>query len=153
MEHTSGPLLPPGAASRLWGGCPAGTRCWSASTPAAPTRTMRPSRCAALLCCAVLRCVVLCRKTLRFVAVGCSTHPPLPRRSQFGTGRAQLAALPRPLPVLPLQRVTVARSGFTNAQGTFEDFDQGGAGRKKETAEETAARLKREAREAREGVK
>ncbi|GAB4816059.1 hypothetical protein N2152v2_003105 [Parachlorella kessleri] len=49
----------------------------------------------------------------------------------------------------PYQRVTIARSGFTNAAGTFEDFDEAGAGRKKESAEEAAQRLKQEASQAR----
>ncbi len=43
------------------------------------------------------------------------------------------------------------RSGFTNSGGTFEDFDE--AGRKKETAEQAAARLKQEASKARQAVK
>ncbi|KAL4419765.1 hypothetical protein ABPG75_006863 [Micractinium tetrahymenae] len=56
----------------------------------------------------------------------------------------------------PQHRVRIARCGFTNADGTLEDFDESGAGsggNKKETAEEAAARVKLEAAKARASVK
>lgn len=56
----------------------------------------------------------------------------------------------------PVHRVRVSRCGFTNADGSLEDFDESGAGsggNKKETAEEAAARVKLEAAKARESVR
>ncbi|KAI3425174.1 hypothetical protein D9Q98_008944 [Chlorella vulgaris] len=57
---------------------------------------------------------------------------------------------------IPLHRIRVARCGFTNADGTLEDFDEAGAasgGNRKESAEEGAARAKLEAAKARESVR
>lgn len=89
----------------------------------------------------------------------CPPHPPPPHPlptppdlPSFTSPHPLLTFLPSSR--LPLaQRVVIARSGFTNAAGSFEDFDESGAGRGQETAEQLAARLKREASQARAAVK
>lgn len=56
----------------------------------------------------------------------------------------------------PQHRLRVARCGFTNADGTLEDYDSLGAGsggNKTETEQEAAARVKLEAAKARESVR